>query len=264
MGRQGLRVPGSRVLDLPASPCLICTFQGGGPATVPTPAAGCPSEQVEEPKGPCQSPQDGDVRAEEATCHTAGEAKGNLALSPALHSAGFWQQECKLAPNPEPPVSGGHFGCYPSTHPQAHFCQPGQESSERSFSFQGPLTPVWFLGAALPHPRSHPTHLAGGEGNECLISEKQAAVLVHCDSRGHGQRTERAVCAVLTPSSSAPGWGNQRQPAGDAAWGSRQPGSSSEPGELRAFPLLTTVPAQDPSPAREHTRGCRHAQLPGP
>lgn len=118
--------------------------------------------------------------------------------------------------------------------------------------------------ATLPHPRSHPTHLAGGEGNECLISANQAAVLVRRDSRGHGQRTGRDVCPVLTTSSSASGWGNQRQPAGDVSWGSRhsQPGSPSEPGELRALPLLT--PVQDPSPAREQTQGCRHAQLPGP
>lgn len=265
MGRQGLRA---------ASPSLIVslfgTFQGDLPLFqcpfLAVPAAACPSEQVAEPKGPCQSPQDGDVRAEEATGHTAEKAKGNLALSPALQSAGFWQQECKLAPSPEPPVSGGLFGCHPSTRSWAHLYQPGQESSERSLSFRIPLPLQRGSQATLPHPRSHPTYLAGGEGNECLISANQAAVLVRCDSRGHGQRTGRDVCPVLTTSSSASGWGNQRQPAGDASWGSRhsQPGSPSEPGELRALPLLTPVPAQDRSPAREQTQGRRHAQLPGP
>lgn len=100
------------------------TFQGGLPLFqcpfLAVPAAPCPSEQAEEPKGPCPSPQDSDIRAEEAIGHTAGEAKGSLALSPALQSAGFWQQECKFAPNPEPPTSGGHFGGHPSTRSQPH------------------------------------------------------------------------------------------------------------------------------------------------
>lgn len=145
----------------------------------------------------------------------------------------------------------------PSLHtPSGTSLSTRVESSERCLSFQGPLNPVCFLGTALPPPRSHPTHLAGGEGNECFISEKQAAILVHCDSRGHSQCTERDICPVLTPSSSAPGWGNQRQPAGDESWGSRhsQPGSTSEPRELQGFPPLTPVPAQDPSPGREQTQ----------
>lgn len=109
---------------------------------------------------------------------------------------------------------------------------------------RGSLVPH-FLPHPGPPPPPAPPHLAGGEENECLISENQATVLVCCDSRGHGQRTERDICPVLTTSSSASGWGNQRQPAGDASWGSRhsQRGHPSEPGELQPLPLLTPGPA---------------------
>lgn len=182
MGTQGTKLSECPCVPRTASPqphrVSFCTFEVGtchcssalswrcwqqpGPQEPSSPWV-----QVEGLKGPFQWLQDGDVRVGGGDEPYGGERK----------PVGLWQQECRLAQNPETPVSSGHVGAAIPPHALRHVSQPGEGSHERSFSFQGALTPeknTCGLSSLMPHlllqagpaPKIfHPTQPAWGGAN---------------------------------------------------------------------------------------------------